>query len=75
MFSIGKVRLFVLVALFALISSPSHAAGASSISPADTVWVLISTALVMLMTPGLGLFTEEWFAERTSLQPFFRVSA
>ncbi len=56
MFSIGKVRLFVLVALFALISSPSHAAGASSISPADTVWVLISTALVMLMTPGLGLF-------------------
>ncbi len=28
----------------------------SSINPADTVWVLISTALVMLMTPGLGLF-------------------
>jgi Amt family ammonium transporter len=27
-----------------------------SISPADTVWILISSALVMLMTPGVALF-------------------
>jgi Amt family ammonium transporter len=27
-----------------------------SVNPADTAWVLISTALVMLMTPGLALF-------------------
>jgi Amt family ammonium transporter len=27
-----------------------------SISPADTVWLLISSALVMLMTPGVALF-------------------
>jgi ammonium transporter, Amt family len=27
-----------------------------AISPADTVWILISSALVMLMTPGVALF-------------------
>jgi len=27
-----------------------------SISPADTVWILVSSALVMLMTPGVALF-------------------
>ncbi|MFH0702219.1 MAG: ammonium transporter [bacterium] len=27
-----------------------------SVNPGDTAWVLISTALVMLMTPGLALF-------------------
>lgn len=34
----------------------SWAAEAAEINPADTAWVLISTALVMLMTPGLALF-------------------
>ena len=28
----------------------------SNINPADTVWVLVSTVLVLLMTPALGLF-------------------
>ena len=28
----------------------------SSINSADTAWVLVSTALVLLMTPALGLF-------------------
>ncbi len=28
----------------------------SEINPADTAWILVSTALVMLMTPGVGLF-------------------
>ncbi len=27
-----------------------------TINPADTVWILVSTAMVMLMTPGLALF-------------------
>jgi ammonium transporter, Amt family len=27
-----------------------------SINPADTVWILVSTAMVMLMTPGVALF-------------------
>ncbi|MHB1000386.1 MAG: ammonium transporter [Armatimonadota bacterium] len=46
----------LLVIILSAFSIPAHAAGVESISPADTVWVLISTALVMLMTPGLGLF-------------------
>ncbi|MBI5675915.1 MAG: ammonium transporter [Nitrospirae bacterium] len=40
-------------------SSPAAveaAAPASKIDTGDTTWVLISTALVMLMTPGLALF-------------------
>ncbi|MFA6989178.1 MAG: ammonium transporter [Candidatus Gastranaerophilaceae bacterium] len=32
------------------------AAATNTINPADTVWMLVSTALVMLMTPGLALF-------------------
>jgi Amt family ammonium transporter len=28
----------------------------SAINPGDTAWLLVSTALVMLMTPGLALF-------------------
>jgi Amt family ammonium transporter len=28
------------------------------ISPGDTAWILISTALVMLMTPGLAMFYD-----------------
>ncbi len=35
---------------------PAHAAGGPAISPADTAWVLVSSALVLLMTPGLALF-------------------
>ncbi|MCL5104890.1 MAG: ammonium transporter [Armatimonadetes bacterium] len=34
----------------------SFADSASKISAGDTAWVLASSALVMLMTPGLGLF-------------------
>lgn len=26
----------------------------------DTAWMLTSTALVLLMTPGLALFMAEW---------------
>ena len=32
------------------------AAAASAINSGDTAWILISTALVMLMTPGLAMF-------------------
>lgn len=51
-------RLYAVLVTAALvaISSPAHAAGMGQISSGDTAWVLISTALVMLMTPGLGLF-------------------
>lgn len=36
--------------------SPALAAEPAAMNPADTAWVLISAALVMLMLPGLALF-------------------
>ncbi len=36
--------------------APSSLPGSSKINPADTAWILMSAALVMLMTPGLALF-------------------
>jgi ammonium transporter, Amt family len=36
--------------------SPTAAAPAARIDSGDTAWILISTALVMLMTPGLAMF-------------------
>ncbi|HAS54192.1 MAG: ammonia channel protein [Nitrospirae bacterium GWC2_57_13] len=62
MISTGKLSraAFALVAL-GLAPSPAFAAEAvtvavSKIDSGDTAWILISTALVMLMTPGLALF-------------------
>jgi Amt family ammonium transporter len=40
---------------FAL-GSPAFAGEASKIDTGDTAWLLVSTALVMLMTPGLAFF-------------------
>lgn len=37
-------------------AAPSSLPGSSKINPADTAWILMSAALVMLMTPGLALF-------------------
>lgn len=52
----GKLPFCAIVCALAAQSAPAHAAGGATISPADTVWVLISSALVLLMTPGLALF-------------------
>ena len=41
---------------FILSSTAAFADGASKIDAGDTAWVLTSAALVMIMTPGLGLF-------------------
>lgn len=49
------MRFRFLTGVIILAASPARAAG-SAIDPGDTAWVLMSTALVMLMTPGLGLF-------------------
>ena len=37
-------------------ASPAAAVQAARIDTGDTAWILISTALVMLMTPGLAMF-------------------
>lgn len=40
----------------AAVAAPAAAAAVSAISSGDTAWMLVSTALVMLMTPGLAFF-------------------
>jgi Amt family ammonium transporter len=65
----GKVRIAVIIGLlcltgaaFAEVQSANTASAspqtvaASKIDTGDTAWILVSTALVMLMTPGLALF-------------------
>ncbi len=37
-----------------------------TIDPATTAWLLISTALVLLMTPGWPSSTAAWSAPRAS---------
>jgi len=45
---------------FALLALPSLVLADDTLSGADTAWILVATALVMLMTPaGLALFTED----------------
>src|SRR3972149_7004230 len=58
-----KIKILRFIALVAAICAiqltfPALAAepAQSAINGADTVWVLISAALVMLMTPAVGLF-------------------
>src|SRR5215218_15413 len=44
------------IGLASIMASPAHAAG-SEISTADTAWMIVATALVLMMTiPGLALF-------------------
>ncbi len=42
--------------VFILLSAPAMAADAPKVDSGDTAWVLASAALVMIMTPALGLF-------------------
>ena len=38
----------------------------------DTAWMLISTALVLLMTPGLAFFMAEWCKRETWFPLYFK---
>jgi len=42
---------------------------AGAISPGDTAWMLAATALVLLMTPALGLFYAGLSDPRTRSTP------
>lgn len=46
----------LLTGVFSLMAVAAFAADAPKIDTGDTAWVLISSALVMLMTPGLAFF-------------------
>ena len=48
--------LVALLSSAALAQSPAGLVAAAQINTGDTTWMLLSTALVMLMTPGLALF-------------------
>ena len=48
--------LFAIVGMVLLLCGGAWADSASAISAGDTAWVLACSALVMIMTPGLGLF-------------------
>ncbi len=43
---------------------------AAAISPGDTAWMLAATALVLLMTPALGLFYAGLVREKNTLNTF-----
>jgi Amt family ammonium transporter len=30
----------------------------------DTAWMIVATALVLLMTPGLGFFMADWWVKK-----------
>jgi Amt family ammonium transporter len=51
----NRLNLSRTAAVLALVSTAAHAQDAS-INQADTAWLMMSTALVVLMTPGLAFF-------------------
>src|SRR3954454_5372754 len=55
--AISRAALAAFAATAALRATPSFAAEASAINAADTAWMIVATALVLMMTiPGLALF-------------------
>ncbi len=49
-------RFIFMLFFFMIICSSAFAEEVSTLDTGDTAWLLVSTALVMLMTPGLALF-------------------
>ena len=50
--------------------TPAQLATGAPISPADTAWMLIATALVLMMTPALGLFYAGLVRSKNTLNTF-----
>ncbi len=61
--------------LLALMPETVHAAEETGIDTGNTAWILVSTALVMLMTPGLAFFYSGMVRKKnflgTMMQSFF----
>jgi ammonium transporter, Amt family len=51
-----NLKTFILPGVFLMISSNAFAAGDTSVDTGSTAWMLTSTALVLLMVPGLAMF-------------------
>jgi Amt family ammonium transporter len=43
------------------------------IDTGDTAWMIVATAFVLLMTPGLGFFTEVWLVRKMLLARYYKV--
>jgi Amt family ammonium transporter len=55
----------------ALASMPlTLTAGSTRVSPGDTAWMLVATAMVLLMTPALGLFYAGLVRSKNTLNTF-----
>jgi Amt family ammonium transporter len=52
------------------VSAAATALGASGIDSGDTAWMLIATALVLMMTPALGLFYAGLVRQKNTLNTF-----
>ena len=67
--------LWLAASLVFLLAVPAGAETGEAVSSGDTAWLLISTALVMLMTPGLALFYGGMLRRKnvlnTIMQSFF----
>ena len=72
------VQISGLTLISTLMPAVAMADGKNAIDTGDTAWVLVSTALVMLMTPGLGLFYAGMVRRKnalaTILQSFIMVA-
>ena len=71
-------RLSVLLPCLFAAAPTAFASAPGTIDPGDTAWVLISAALVFLMTPGLGFFYGGMVRNKnvlaTIMQSFFIVA-
>lgn len=80
----GKLRIYCALALgatslLATAAFAQDATPAATANPGDTAWVLVSTALVLLMTPGLAFFYAGMARSKnvvsTMMQSFIALSA
>jgi Amt family ammonium transporter len=56
-----SVLITILYLLFQIILTDSPApAEAVKFDTGDTAWMIVATALVLIMTPGLGFFMVVW---------------
>lgn len=66
----GNAALIALAAT--ALATPARAAEASTINAADTAWMIVATALVLMMTiPGLALFYSG-MVRKTCLETYRR---
>lgn len=74
-----KIIPFIFISIFFVMSFPLYAQPSDKIDSGDTAFVLLSAALVMLMTPGLAMFYGGMVRRKnvlaTVMQSFFAIAA